>query len=281
MTDHAAMIEGSDARIMRSELTGKDYLISVSLPYGYHDEPEKQWPVVYLLDGNVYFGMITEIVRSMAGCGPTSGAIVIGIGYATDAAFDQAWDERLKLRYHDLTPLPDELDEKAGPGSSARAGGAKDFMAFIHSELMPRIEANYRIDAHERTLAGHSHAGLFTLFALLHNPSFFRNYVACSPTIFFKGQVTLEMEKAFAREKSALPARLFLSMGALEQRTERGAASYHGMLRLFEQLEGRGYDQFEVAKQVFADEDHCSVIAPSFAAGLKFALRTDQFSNAS
>jgi len=75
MTYQAATIEGSETRVMQSELTGKDYLISVSLLYGDQGEPEKKWPVVYHMQGNEYFGMITEIVRSMAWCEPAIDAI--------------------------------------------------------------------------------------------------------------------------------------------------------------------------------------------------------------
>lgn len=277
MTYQVAVIEGSEMRVLRSELTGKDYLISVGLPYGYYDEPEKKWPVVYHIDGNVYFGMVTDIVRSMAWCGPTSDAVVVGIGYATETQLGDAWDERLDLRYQDLTPVRDEEHEKSRrerTGREAKSGGAGDFLAFINSEIIGVVESSYRVDQIARTLAGHSQGGLFTLFAMFQNPGQFRNYVACSPSVYWKGQVMLEIEKAFASEQSALPAKLFLSMGELEK-NEDDDSSYAGMQRLFEQLERRGYEQFEVVQKIFPDEDHCTVIAPSLAAGLKFALRDD------
>lgn len=49
-----SVIEGTETLVLRSELTGKEYLISLGLPYDYEDEPEKKWPVVYLLDGNFF-----------------------------------------------------------------------------------------------------------------------------------------------------------------------------------------------------------------------------------
>ena len=42
--------------------------------------PEK-WPVIYLVDGNQYFGMVTDMIRPMSWCGQTSDAMVVGIGY--------------------------------------------------------------------------------------------------------------------------------------------------------------------------------------------------------
>lgn len=274
MTYGEAVIEGSETRRLRSEGTGKDYLISVSLPYGYHDDPQKQWPVVYLMDGNVYAGMVTEIVRSMAWCGPTSDAIVVGIGYATETQLGDAWFERLAMRMDDLTPVRDEEREKMRREDwkqEAKSGGGGDFLAFIGAEVMGLVENSFRADRNDRTLAGHSLGGLFTLFAMFQDPGQFRNYVACSPSIYWKGQVMLDVEKRFAADHGALPARLFLSMGELEN-GEEDDDSYSGMMRLFDQLESRGYEQLEMVKKLFADENHCTVIAPSLAAGLKFAL---------
>lgn len=274
MTYKEAVIEGSKVHVLRSELTGKDYLISVGLPYGYRDETEKKWPVVYIMDGNFYFGMATEIVRSMAWCGPTSDAIVVGIGYATGTQMDEAWLDRLAMRMDDLTPVRDEEQEKKRQENwerSVRTGGAVNFLEFIDADVMSLVESNYRVDKNERTLAGHSQGGSFTLFAMFQYPGQFRNYIASSPSIYWKGQVMLEIEKLFASEHSVLPAKLFLSMGELEKEDEDDD-SYEGMLRLFDQLESREYEQFEMVKKIFPDEDHCTVIAPSLAAGLKLAL---------
>jgi predicted alpha/beta superfamily hydrolase len=275
MTYREAVIEGSETRVLRSDLTGKDYLISVGLPYGYHDEPEKNWPVVYLIDGNMYFGMVTEIVRSMAWCGSTSDAIVAGIGYATETQMDEAWMDRVTMRMDDLSPVRDEEREKKRSQDwkrEVKTGGAANFLEFIGGEVMSLVESNYRVDTNDRTLAGHSLGGLFPLFAMFQDPGQFTNYVACSPSIYWKGQVMLEIEKLFASEESALPARLFLSMGELEKEDEDDD-SFEGMMRLFDQLESREYKQFEMVKKLFPDEDHCTVLASSFAAGLKWALR--------
>jgi len=278
MSHKAAVIEGSEIRVLQSELTSKDYLISVSLPYGYHDDIEKNWPVVYHIDGNTYYGMITDIVRSMAWCGPTSDAIVVAIGYASETQLKEAWDERIDLRYHDLTPVQDDMQDKERKernGREVKSGGGENFLEFINSDIIPFVESNYRVDENKRTLAGHSLGGLFTLYAMFQNPGQFENFVACSPSIYWKGQVMLEIEKDFARERSALPLKLFLSMGELEKLEDDGDGSFYGMQRLIEQIESRQYEQLKMAIRIFEDEDHCTVIAPSFAAGLKFALRDD------
>src|SRR5512142_2369030 len=90
MTAEPVTILGSALHTMPSQRTGRTYRITVSLPLGYssapgddwpfHDTPAT-WPTVYVLDGNWYFGMVTDIIRPMAWCGGTTDAIVVGIGY--------------------------------------------------------------------------------------------------------------------------------------------------------------------------------------------------------
>jgi hypothetical protein len=90
--------------------------LTISLPLGYsrspgeawpfHDTPA-EWPVVYVLDGNWYFGMVTDIIRPMAWCGSTTDAIVVGIGYAEDKDPIEAFRESFTRRDLDLTPVRD------------------------------------------------------------------------------------------------------------------------------------------------------------------------------
>jgi predicted alpha/beta superfamily hydrolase len=173
MTFPKASIKGSETRVLHSKDTGMTYLVSVGMPHRYSDKSKKKWPVVYLIDSNLYFGMITDIIRSMSWCGMTSDALVVGVGYASDSPLDEAWHEVMARRYKDLTPIRDE-DEEAQAREwlkrEVRSGGAKEFHGFVETELIPTIESNYRVIPKTRTLAGHSFGGLFALFAMLTKP---------------------------------------------------------------------------------------------------------------
>ena len=275
MSNRNAVIKGTETWVLRSDLTGKEHLISLGLPHLYPDEPEKKWPVVYLIDANYYFGMVTDIVRSMSWCGMTQDAIVVGIGYVAEARLEEAWHDVMVMRDHDLTPGQDEVYEKEWSENrkrEVRTGGADKFLEFIDSELIGLVESKYRVDENERTLAGHSFGGLFALFAMLQKPELFRNYVACSPSTDYKEQIIFEYEERYAKRRKTMPARLFLSMGDLEKFPEYDHVE--GMNRFFSQVESRRYKQLEIEKKGFPGEDHCTVIAPSFQAGLKMALRS-------
>src|SRR5215471_5812812 len=93
MSSEPVTVLASEMHMMQSKHTSRQYRITISLPLGYakspadgwpfHDTPA-QWPVVYVLDGNWYFGMVTDIIRPMAWYGDTTDAIVVGIGYPED-----------------------------------------------------------------------------------------------------------------------------------------------------------------------------------------------------
>ncbi|MGW8318623.1 MAG: alpha/beta hydrolase [Candidatus Promineifilaceae bacterium] len=274
MPNNNAVTEGSETLVLRSDFTEKEYLISLGLPHLYHDEPGKKWPVVYLLDANYYFGMITDMVRSMSWCGMTRDAVVVGIGYATDAPLEEAWHQVMAWRTMDLTPERDEGTEKSSQEwlkRNVRTGGASSFAKFLEEELTTFVESNYRVDEQDRTLAGHSYGGLFTLYMMFHRPERYRNYIACSPSVGYKDQSIFGFEERYARRRKTLPVKLYMSAGELEGGQED---SCEKMNRLAAQLESRNYGRFAFETQVFPGEDHCTVIAPSLQAGLKRALKT-------
>jgi len=275
MSHQKAMINGTETRVLQSKNTQMKYRISIGLPHLYPDAPEKKWPIVYLIDSNLYFGMVTDIVRSMSWCGMTTDAIVVGIGYTTDAPLEEAWHDVMAWRHQDLTPVQDEELEKRMQeelNRDVKTGGADLFLKFMEEELMTMVENDYRVNEKEMALAGHSFGGLFTLYAMFQKPEIFRNYIACSPSVFYKDQCIFEFEEQYARRRKTLPASLFMSMGELEETPEFPNLS--SMYRLSSQLESRKFKRFTLEKRFFPDEDHCTVIAPSLQAGLKLALRS-------
>src|SRR4029079_19254087 len=60
-----AAIPATEVRVLPSAMANQAYLISVALPFGYDEHLDKTYPVVYLLDANLYFGMVVDMVRAM------------------------------------------------------------------------------------------------------------------------------------------------------------------------------------------------------------------------
>ena len=60
----------------------------------------------------------------------------------------------------------------------------ENFLEFIEKELIPEVEKRYTIE--DRILFGHSFAGGFTMYAMIHRPGLFDKYIASSPTPIMK-----------------------------------------------------------------------------------------------
>ncbi len=269
-----ASIPATEVRTIKSKYVRQDFRISVALPHTYPHASRKKYPTVYLLDANWYFGMVTDLARVMRINERFPECIVVGIGYPVDEPLEAAGDSVRVLRLRDMSPVVDR--EPAGALAKelklkhVRTGGAKRFLQFIKTELIPRMEADYRIDPARRVLAGHSMGGLFVLYALFQEPKLFMGYVAGSPSLWFGDGVTFKYEQRFARTHRSLNAKLYLGVGQKEEDPKRAMVS--NMIRFATRLKSRGYKGLSVVEQVMGSYDHVAFTAPTFSAGLTAVL---------
>jgi predicted alpha/beta superfamily hydrolase len=283
MIAEAVTVLGSELRMMDSKHTGRKYRITISLPLGYASTPDEswpfndtpaQWPVVYVLDGNWYYGMVTDMIRPTSWCGSISDAIVVGIGYPEGNSPIEAFRESFTRRNADLTPVRDEAVEKSMEEQHKRptpSGDAGNFLKFVQDELIPLVEKEYRADPARRILVGHSYGGLFALFAMFETPGLFDSLIMGSPTLIYGDRYFFQREESFAKEHKKLPANVYLFVGEYEE--EIHDTTLTDTLRLAAILQGRQYEGFSLVKHVFLDQNHCEVAAPGIQWGLKSALK--------
>lgn len=280
-------IPSSEIRMLRSKHTGQKYRISISIPYASFksdrrkwpfNEPLERWPVVYVIDGNWFFGMVTAMTRNMAWfekwTGTTTDAIVVGIGYPEDPDPQVALCDQEARRFHDLSPIQDEDIEKWMGDILMRpvsTGGATEFLNFIRDELIPVIDKDFPTDSRKRTLIGHSLGGTFTAFALFEEPGLFHTYIIGSPWLEYGNRFLFKREETFAKRHKKLAAKVHLWIGENEESLNGTGVS--DVIRFGAILEGRNYRGLTLVKQIFADLQHNEVIAPGFLAGLKIALK--------
>jgi LPXTG-motif cell wall-anchored protein len=231
---------------------GRDYKISVALPANY-DDSGAAYRVLYVTDANAEFGIAVETARLNA-----PGTMVVGIGYDDPGQGFAASGVRRTL---DLTPTEITAD--------VPTGGAPEFLDFLRSELVPHIESEFHVDPADRALMGHSFGGLFATYAMLHNDGLFQRFVIASPSIWWDDRTILDMEAAYADANDALDARVFLSVGELEETTS-GFPMTSDMTNFARTLQSRAYDGLELGATVFPDETHLSVIGAAFSRGLRF-----------
>lgn len=283
MSAQAVSILASEQHMMKATQTGRDYRITVSLPLGYaapstenwpfNDMPSK-WPVVYVLDGNWYFGMVTDMIRPTAWCGGITDAIVVAIGYEEDPNPVEAIRVSFTRRDHDLTPVPDQVVADGMEQHHKRPvpnGDAAGFHAFIKDDVIPFIENTYRADPANRILVGHSYAGLFGLFSMFDSPGLFAKLILGSPTLSYGEGWMFKREAAFAETNRELPAMVYLFVSELEESIDD--KTFTDTLRMAAILKGRNYAGFSLVQKIFADQNHCEVAAVGFQGGLKLALK--------
>jgi predicted alpha/beta superfamily hydrolase len=177
----------------------------VYLPPGYHEQPQRSFPLLYLHDGqNLFDGSTSFIPGNYWHVGETAdyviqqGAveplIIVGI-YNTG---------RHRLREYTPTRAP-----KLG------GGGASRYAKFLLAELRPFLHSRYRIlDSPENTgIGGSSLGGLVSLYLGLRRPKIFGKIAALSPSVWWHDRMILRFA-ASARVRP-LP-RIWLDIGTNE-----------------------------------------------------------------
>src|SRR5262249_10558448 len=153
--------------------------------------PQGGYAVLYMLDGDAYFGTYSFAARMRAFLGELQPAVVVGIGYPEAES-----DMRVALlrRQYDLTPTQISPAEAARRGLAAEPsalGGADAFLQVIEREIKPPVAALFPVDSSRAVLYGHSLGGLFALHTLFTHPESFRTYLVLSPSIWFNQRVVL------------------------------------------------------------------------------------------
>ena len=221
-----------------SEINGKTYVLRVQVP-SFAPPPQQGYPVIYVLDGDQYFGAATDINLSMP-----QHAVVVGIGYdlinepaSVAKIIGRKVDEPIGaaeigragsiVRNDDLTlPIAPE-NRKPDWQELERIGGMDAFLKVIESEIKPRVAAMAPVDAANATLFGHSAGGTTVLHALFTEPKAFRTFVSASPAIWWNAKAVLADEASFTKlvEAHAVSPRILITVGSLEEPKNLGTVT--------------------------------------------------------
>lgn len=198
--------------------TERQHRVMVYVPQG--PAPAQGWPVIYVLDGNLMFPLLAQLMHNRGGRGAEmrgASAVIVGLGHALPAGSIEVHDRA--ARTYDYT-LP---FEGVGPDSQGRAqGGADVFLDWMAQQLQPMLHTQLPLHAQQQTLVGHSYGGLFTLHTLFTRPAMFQQYVAASPSLWWGNGIVLEEAVQFMQRyqsgSTPLPTamRLYLSQGSEE-----------------------------------------------------------------
>ncbi len=163
---------------IQSKILGEKRILNIYLPEGYDEKENKQYPVIYLLDGSAdedfihIAGLVQFLNFPWVDILPKS--ILVGVSNVD--------------RKRDFTfPTTVEQDKKELPTS----GGSAKFIEFIRKELEPFIENHYRTNS-SKTLIGQSLGGLLTTEILFKDPGLFTKYIIVSPSLWWDNESLLK-----------------------------------------------------------------------------------------
>lgn len=271
-----ATLVGAHEYTLHSSETGKTYRIQIS---AIGPEPANGYPVLYVLDGDAIFPIVSLAAQGMVMRALDNNAtplLVVGIGYPNGQLLD------LAARAEDYTP-PSASYSRTGDRLSTRFGGAERFHRFLTHSLRQDVARRFRIQPQQQALLGHSYGGLFGLYALFNHPDSFRHYLIASPSVWWNEQRILQDWNAFQNRPHA-PVGVRLSVGEYEQT----AAPYlpplsqrattlerRGMVRntqhLGQRLSTLPRSKIDVAETIiYPRETHASSLMPAINDGLKW-----------
>lgn len=193
-TVHVTRAFGSEAPVLADSRSGTierieafesayglaDRPLEVLLPDGYADEDTTTYPVLYLHDGQNVFDQqaagaewgVDEAALRLMRDGRIPPVIVVAVGNTPN-------------RIAEYTPVP---------GADGMGGDAAAYEALLTNEIMPFIEARYRVRTgpEHTAVGGSSLGGLVTLHLMAMRPDVFGSGLAVSPSVWWADLAILD-----------------------------------------------------------------------------------------
>ena len=177
----------------------------IYLPPGYHSQPHRQFPVLFLHDGQNLFDGATSFIPGM----------------------DRTWDRPRIISFLRVAWNPPYYCRNlqrwkaktagvhAHEDAQAWGGRASRYARFLTEEVRPFIEYNYRIlGGSENTgIGGSSLGGLVSLFLGLRMPHIFGKIAALSPSVWWNQRVILRFAQTAQVDQRP---RVWLDIGTCE-----------------------------------------------------------------
>jgi len=177
----------------------------VYLPPGYEEQPHRQFPVLYLHDGQNLFDGATSFIP--------------GMDWHVGQTADQ-WITEGRVEPLIIVGIYNAGKQRLGEYTPTRAprlggGGANRYARFLLEEVGPFVNSLYRVrlGAESTGIGGSSLGGLVSLYLGLRKPHIFGKIAALSPSVWWNERVILK----FADTTLVQPLpRIWLDIGTRE-----------------------------------------------------------------
>lgn len=281
-----ALIEGARANmevLATERVRGKafvyDHAVTIALPASYRVQPERRYPVLWVLDDPLLTRMAIATVDLLVSGNMMPEVIVVGVGSPSEEGL-----QGVGRRVIEFSPPGKGF---AAPGLAAETMAkvapfpeyphrAEDFLAFLVEELRPKLAARYRFSG-EHVLHGHSLGGLFAGYALFARPTAFSKMIIGSPAMANVDDAVFKLEDRFAARRNDLAVTLFVGAGGGEPDEWFLSVGniLSGTARFVERMHMRGYRGMTLASEIYTGEDHYTVAPKVMLDGLRFLYREE------
>ena len=221
-------------------------------------ETERNYPVLYLLDGDSFFHTVVGFTRFFSSSRVSSlpPCVVVAV-LNTD-------------RTRDLTPTPSAArrDGTVRSGDEPKGGGAEQFYRFLVEELRPAIEKEFPVGG-QNMLVGHSFAGLFALHVLWNHPESFDTYMALDPSLWWDQGAFLK-QAGTRGDKTVFDGKQLYVAFATRPRTERNLIHFPLTDTFLDTvIPEMERCNLRVVSKKFPEETHGTIALPAIYDGLK------------
>jgi predicted alpha/beta superfamily hydrolase len=243
----------NDVQIVHSKILNQDRQIYIHVPLVDSVDVNNSLPVLYLLDGENHFHMLSAYIEYLRHWKVIPPIIVVGI-----VSVD---------RRKDLTPVNSLLDFDGKIDSSYKTSGGNDqFLDFIQKELMPYMEANFKTSPY-KIFAGHSLGGLTTINCMLTRPNLFDTYIAVSPSLWFGNKTILRLAEKKLPNLLMTNKKIFYSCG------NEGGTFRNDILEFDKLIGQNSLKSFGHEYKYYLNENHMTEPIPAYYDALKFIFK--------
>ena len=232
----------------------ENYIIQVGLPIGY-SSTNKSYPVLYVLDGDMAFGLTKGIADLLMFGKEIKDIIVIGISYG------QGTDIWIKNRSRDYTP---SVDTFVVNGQFMETGGAENFLKFIQDELFSIVNKNYRTNPDSSAIIGISLGGLLSSYILFKQPKLFNSYIIISPAVRWSNKSMFKLESEYFGNHKELNKTVSMAYGSLENKDYTNPID-----EFIQNIQAHNYQGLKLVTRIFEGETHMSVPSAAINHGLR------------
>lgn len=188
-----------------SKILGEDREIQVYLPKSYDDDGQKNYPVLYILDGQRYFLYGVGFQQTFTNFSKTPEFIVVGI-------------ENIYPQRFDLLEM-----------------SADKYLEFMEQEVLGFVDKNFRT-ADDRILFGWEYGGGFAIHVMAMRPDLFNAYFSASPFPLDyrrdpEADTRIKIMENLLSKGAALNKFLYFTLGKDEYNSLSGTDSLVGLLK--------------------------------------------------